>query len=480
MFYDVAVIGAGVVGGLIARELSKFNIKTVLLEKCNDMAMGTTKANSAIVHAGFDSKPGSLKAQLNVKGSEAMESLCAKLAVPYKRTGSFVIAFGEEQLATLEELLERGKANGVKGLEIISRERLRQMEPNISSEALAALWAPTAALVSPYELNIAAVENAVVNGVEFRRNFDVVKIGRAADGAYELAPARGDNVRAKYIINAAGVESDDIAAMLGDTMCGKIIPSKGEYLLCDKNCGTLVSHIIFQCPNEMGKGVLVTPTVHGNLLIGPNAIDIEEKDDISTTMQGIHETLEKGRRSVPAVGTKDVITSFAGIRAHAKCDDFIIRRSEGSANAINVVGIESPGLSAAPAIAELVRSMFEEMAGELKPNPSFNPVRPTPVRFDVLDNEQRRRLIEKDKAYGRIICRCESVTEGEILDAIRAPAGAVDVDGVKRRTRAGMGRCQGGFCGSKVVEILARELGVEIDQITKFGGGSLILSGKSK
>ena len=476
MNYDVAVVGAGVIGSLIARELCRYNIKVALVEKNNDMATGTSKANSAIVHAGFDAKPGTLKAKLNVEGTALMPELCKTLGVPFKPIGSLVVAFSDEEVETLGELLERGKANGVPDLEIYDATKLREVEPFISENAKAALWAPTAGIVCPYELTIAAAENAVVNGADFIRNFEVKKIG--FDGN-EFSVLNGENeFKTKYIINAAGVYCDEIAALIGDTSI-HTIPRKGEYMLCDKSVGHLAKHTIFQCPSKMGKGVLVTPTVDGNLLIGPSALDIEDKEDFATTAAALSGILETAKKSVPSLTTREVITSFAGLRAHCTRDDFIIEPSEKNSRFINVAGIESPGLSSAPAIAEYVRDIILKSAS-FEEKADFNPVREEPVRFRHMTNEERKALIEKNPAYGQIICRCETITEGEILDAIHAPAGARDVDGVKRRTRAGMGRCQGGFCGSKVVEILARELGVEINEITKFGGNSKILYERTK
>ena len=460
MIYDVAVVGAGVIGSLISRELSRRNIKIALIEKCNDLAMGTSKANSAIVHAGFD----------------AMPELCKTLNVPFKNIGSLVVAFSDEETDTLHKLLERGRANGVPGLEIYDREKLKKAEPQISDEAKAALWAPSAGIVCPYELTVAAAENAVTNGTEFIRNFAVQKIDY--DGEKFTLHSEDGTVFAKYVVNAAGVFSDEIAKLIGDDSIS-ITPRKGEYMLCDKTVGTLAKHTIFQCPSKMGKGVLVTPTVDGNLLIGPSALDIEDKTDVSTTSAALSDILVAAKKSVPCLTTREVITSFAGLRAHCNKDDFIIEPSKKNERFFNVAGIESPGLSAAPAIAQYVASELANALGA-EEKADFKPEREAPVRFRHMSNEERKALIAKNPSYGRIICRCETITEGEILDAIRAPAGARDVDGVKRRTRAGMGRCQGGFCGSKVVELLANELGVEINEITKFGGDSKILYERTK
>lgn len=477
MKYDVAVIGAGVVGSLITRSLSKYNIKVALLERCNDMAMGSTKANSAIVHAGFDAKPGTLKAKLNVRGVELMNKTCEELHVPLKNNGSLVVAFSQEEMQTLEELKKRGEQNGVERLSVIGRDELKALEPNIGDTAVGALNAPTASIVCPYELTIAAVENAVTNGAEFIRNCEVKAIEQKEDG-FVLSTTLG-NIEAKYVINAAGVHSGEIAELIGDDSV-KIIPRHGDYYLLDKSQGTLVSHTIFQCPSKMGKGVLVSPTVDGNLIVGPSATDIEDGDDVATTADGLASIYEASVKSVPAVNIRNAITSFSGNRAHPVSDDFVIGSSSKNKNFVNVAGIESPGLSSAPAIAETVEGIMLDLMGGAEKKTDFNPVRPEPVRFRHLNAEQRAELVKKNKAYGRIICRCETITEGEIIDAIKAPAGARDVDGVKRRTRAGMGRCQGGFCGSKVVEILARELGTDMNEITKFGGESKIMFEKTK
>lgn len=481
MQYDVAVIGAGVCGAMIARELSKLNTKVIVLEKCNDISMGTSKANSAIVHAGFDAEVGSLKAKLNVQGASLMAYYCNKLNVPYKNIGSLVVAYSWDDMQTLEVLFERGFNNGVPNMQIISQEKLRTMEPYISEEAIGALWAPTAGIVSPYELAIAAMENAVVNGARVKRNSGVFDI-EYKDDLFFISTASGV-IKAKYVINCAGVFADQIAKMIGDTSF-KIIPRKGEYYLLDKTEGKMVNHVLFKCPSSMGKGILITPTAHGNVLMGPTAIDLDfdSKLDVDTTIEGLDTVKREISKVIPQLTTRNAITSFAGLRAHIEGEhsDFVIGPSKENEKFVNVAGIESPGLTAAPAIARYVGQIFREIAPEYERKADFIATRPAPVRVNELSAEERRKLIEKDKRYGRIICRCEGITEGEIVDAIKAPCGARDVDGVKRRTRAGMGRCQSGFCGSKVVEILSRELGVPMNQITKHGNRSKILYEKTK
>ena len=481
MQFDVAVIGAGVCGALITRELSKLDLKIVMLEKFSDVSMGTSKANSAIVHAGFDAKTGSLKAKLNVQGASLMAYYCNKLSVPYKNIGSLVVAYSWDDMTTLEALFERGFDNGVPNMEIISQEKLREMEPYISEKAIGALWAPTAGIVSPYELAIAATENAVINGARVKRNSGVFDI-EFKDDLFFITTATGV-IKAKYVINCAGVFADKIANMIGDTSF-KIIPRKGEYYLLDKTEGKMVNHVLFHCPSKMGKGILVTPTAHGNVLMGPTAIDLDfdSKLDVDTTIEGLNEVKRAVRDVIPTLTTRNAITSFAGLRAHidGDNDDFVIGKSSANEKFINVAGIESPGLTAAPAIARYVGKIFRDLAPQYERKANFVSTRLAPVRVNELSDEERRALIEKDPRYGRIICRCEGITEGEIVDAIKAPCGARDVDGVKRRTRAGMGRCQSGFCGSKVVEILSRELGVPMNQVTKHGNGSKILFGKTK
>lgn len=475
--YDIAIVGAGVTGAMTARELSKYDLKIALLEKCNDVAMGATKANSGIVHAGFDAEEGSLMAKMNVEGCALMPETCKKLHVPYKNNGSLVVAFSEEEMEHLNVLYNRGKANGVPELKILSKEELLALEPNLNPDSFGALHAPTAGIVCPYELTIAAAECAVSNGVEFIRNCEV-KAVETSDDCITLDTTQG-KIDAKYVINAAGVFSDDLARMAGDDTIS-ITARKGEYFLLDRAVGSLVSHTIFQCPSKMGKGILVSPTVDGNLLMGPTAEDIDDKSNVNTTNSGLNDVKKYAVKSVPQVNARNAITSFTGLRAHAAAHEFIIGISEKNSRLINAAGIESPGLSSAPAIAKYIGEIVKSVFGDIEVKADYDDTREAPVRFRHMSDEERAELIKKNSAYGRIICRCETITEGEIVDAIKAPAGARDVDGVKRRTRAGMGRCQGGFCGSKVVEILARELGCEINEITKFGGNSNILFEKTK
>ncbi|MBQ1663203.1 MAG: FAD-dependent oxidoreductase [Clostridia bacterium] len=485
MVYDIAVIGAGVVGTQIARNLSKYDLKVALLEKESDIASGTTKANSGIVHAGFDCQTGTRMAELNVKGCRMMEEVATTLHVPYEKNGSLVVAFSEEEMATIQDLYMRGIANGLTKdeLKIIEREELVEMEPNIADEAYGALYAPTAGIVSPYELAIAAAECAIGNGVEFLRKFNVGGIVYE-DGNFILGAKDGRVIRAKIIVNAAGI----FASYLLENFNGekfKVIPRKGEYGLLDRSVYPLVTNTIFQCPTEMGKGILVAPTTHHNIFVGPTSLDqndnMEGKHDVSVRDGALRTTYAEAQKSVPSVSPRDQITSFAGLRAHWIEHDFYIAPAKTNKYMINLIGIESPGLAASPAIAECVENMVLDTL-DTKPakKAEWNPSRKAPVFFRTMSPEERAELIAKDPAYSRIVCRCETVTEGEIRDAIRAPGGAIDLDGVKRRTRAGMGRCQGGFCGSKVMEILAEELDQPINEITKFGRHSDIIYERTK
>ena len=475
MKYDIVVIGAGVVGGMIARTLAKYDKSLCILDKENDVAMGATTANSAIVHAGFDAKEGSLKAKMNVRGSVLMPKVTKELGVKYKNNEALVVAF-ENERAEVESIYERGIKNGVPGLRIVEKDELRVLEPNINPELACALLAPTSAIVCPYELCIAAVGNAMDNGADLKLNFEVADIEKCGD-TYKITSKNGDVVEAGIVINSAGVYSDKIAAMTGDADFD-VHPRRGEYMLLDKECGAFTQRTIFHTPTKMGKGILVSPTVDGNLLLGPTATDIEDKDDTSTTAEGFAAIFSKASDNVANIPFNKVITSFCGLRSVGSTGDFIIRERN---NVVTLGGIESPGLSSAPAIAEYVDEMLRnEMGFEADIKADYDPTRKPAHYFHELSMEKKNELIKKDPRYGRIVCRCEGITEGEIVAAIHTNPGATDVDGIKRRTRSGMGRCQGGFCSPIVVSILARELGVGFEQIGKFGKGSTINYGKTK
>ncbi len=475
--YDIVIIGAGVSGSAAARELSRYEASICVLEKAEDVCCGTTKANSAIVHAGFDAANGSLMAKLNVQGNQMMEQLAKDLDFPFKRNGSLVVCTDESTRDGLQELYERGVKNGVPGLRIVERDELVEMEPNISDEAVAALYAPTGGIVCPFNLNIALAENAYVNGVEFRFNTQVADIRKEEEG-FTIVTNNGD-VRARYIVNAAGVYADEINNMVSENKM-KITARRGDYCLLDHTAGDHVSHTIFALPTKMGKGILVSPTVHGNLLIGPTAVDIEDKEGTNTTREGLDEAISKSAITVKNIPMRQVITSFAGLRAHEDRHEFIIEEAKDVPGFINCAGIESPGLSASPAIGVMVADILEEKMGLTKKE-NFIATRKGLVDPKELSLEERNELIQKNPAYGNIICRCEMITEGEILDAIHRPLGARSLDGVKRRTRAGMGRCQAGFCSPKTMEILEREIpGFTMYNVTKSGGHSAIVVGTNK
>ncbi|WP_434305211.1 NAD(P)/FAD-dependent oxidoreductase [Clostridium botulinum] len=470
--FDVTIIGSGVTGAAVARELSKYNLKTCVVEKAIDVASGTSKANSGIVHAGEDPIPGTLKAKMNVRGNEMFDKLQEEIDFPFKRNESFVLCFDEKDIEKLEELRQRGLKNGLPDtMEILNREEALKLEPNLSEYVVAALRLPTGGIVSPYEFNIALAESAAMNGVEFKLETEIIDIEKKQD-KYILKTNKGD-IETKVVVNAAGVFGDKINNMVSEKKY-HITARKGEYLLFDKTVGDMVQRTIFQLPTKMGKGVLVTPTADGNLLLGPTSVDVEEKDDFQTTREGLDTVAEKAKLSIKEIPMRQVITSFAGLRAHEENSDFIIEEAEDAENFINAIGIESPGLTSAPAIGEYIREMIVE---KLKPeeNKEFNPIRKDIPKFREMTNEERKEKIKENSAYGKIVCRCEVVTEGEIRDAIRRPLGAKTVDGIKRRTRAGMGRCQSGFCSNRIVEILAEELGIKRNEVTKFGGSSKIL-----
>lgn len=474
--YDVIIIGAGVSGAATARELSRYKVNACVIEKEEDVCCGTSKANSAIVHAGYDAATGSLMAKLNVRGNQMMEQLAKDLDFPFKKNGSLVVCLHEEDMPNLQALYDRGVANGVKDLRILNREELRAMEPNISDDAYAALYAPTAGIVCPFNLNIAMAENACVNGVEFKFDTEVTGL-HPIEGGWAIETNRG-TFETKYVVNAAGVYADKLHNMVSAKKI-HITPRRGDYCLLDKTAGNLVSKTIFALPGKFGKGILVAPTVHGNLILGPTAIDIEDKEGTNTTREGLDQVIAKCGMNVKNIPMRSVITSFAGLRAHEDGHEFLIGELEDAPGFIDCAGIESPGLTSSPAIGEMVAEILREKLN-LEKNENFVATRKGVLDPDALSKEERIELIRKNPAYGNIICRCEMITEGEILDAIHRPLGAKSLDGVKRRTRAGMGRCQAGFCSPRTMEILARERHVSMVDITKSGGESKIVVGTNK
>ena len=474
--FDVVIIGAGVIGGMLARELSRYELSVCLLEKENDVAMGATKANSGIVHGGYDPVPGTLKARLNSIGVEMLFQAAKELNVSIRRNGSMVCAFGTQaEHDLLEELYAQGQQNNIPDLRIISGDEARKLEPNLSKEVSQVLHVPNAGIVCPYGLTIAAVGNAMDNGVILKRNFSVVVIEK--EDVFTVSSASGEKVRGKYLVNCAGGYSDVIAAMAGDP-CFTVIPRAGEYMLLDKAEGSRVSHTLFQCPTADGKGILVSPTVHGNLLTGPTAVKVETPDSRDTTAAGLAVVEKLSAKSVPSVDFRQVITSFTGVRASTAGGEFILKASETVPGLVHAGAIDSPGLTCCVSIAKYLVDILKNEGLSLKEKQNWNPYRKNMHAFAEMTDEEKNAVIQRNPAYGKIICRCEQISEGEILEALRTEPVALDIDGVKRRTRSGMGRCQGGFCGSYVMELISRELGIPMESVTKCGPGSNMIIGR--
>lgn len=474
--YDLIIIGGGISGTAIASALSAYNLSICVLEKSNDLSNGATKANSGIVHGGYDAEPGTLMARFNVRGNEMYPIICESLDVPFTPCGSYVIAFTDAEIKTLNELKERGELNGVPGLKILDRNEVLSQEPNLNPKVKAALFSKTAAVVSPYELCIAFMEHAMDYGAELKYEHEVIEI-ISKDSKF-IVKTNKEDFEAKIVINAAGVYADKIHNMLLNPSF-HIQPRRGEYFLMDKYIGDSVKHVIFQCPNEMGKGVLIAPTAHENLIVGPNAEDIQEAEAKETTLKGLKDVWNKALKTLPNLDKSMTITTFSGIRAQGSTGDFIVRDYPELPGFIDVAGIKSPGLTAAPAIAEYVVDLVKKQK-PLSERKDFILIRRKQIRFSTLSHDEKAKLVKKDPKYGRIICRCEGVTEAEIVDVIHRNAGARTLDSVKRRTRSGGGRCQGGFCSPKIIEILSRELGIPQENIVKDSLASKIIIDQTK
>jgi len=488
--YDVIIIGAGIVGSMVARFLSKYQLDILLIEKESDIGMGTSSANSAAVHAGYDALPGTNKAITNMLGVEMWPQISKELGIPYERCGDYVVAESKEDLAVLEELLERGKENGVPGMALISGEEMRQREPLIRPDTIGALWAPTGGISDPFTATVAAAENAVMNGVTVMLNTafeDFLMDGNTITGVHT---SQGD-FGCRWVVNAAGLFADDVMHKAGVRPNFEIRPRRGEYLILDKaECQLTQNTILFPTPSSKGKGILVAATLHGNVIVGPNANFVNDKSDKDMTSEGTEEIWSGGKKLVPSVNRKHIIAEFAGLRATGNAaapdpeidyhQDFIIEIPEVVKGLVNLGGIESPGFTASPAIAVKVVELLRSAGEELVEKPDWNPIREAPPVFRHMDKQQQAELVAKEPAYGRIVCRCETVTEGEILAAIHAPIPATNYDAIKRRTWLGTGRCQGGFDMPRVVNILAEELGIPPEEVTKKGEGSPLLYRRTK
>lgn len=469
---DIIVIGAGVVGCSIARELSKYNLDVLVVEKNSDVSEGISKGNSGIVHAGYNEKIGTLKAKLNIEGNKIFDDLSRDLQFPFKRNGAFILAFSDEEMKTLESLKENGEKLGVEGLEILTREEALNIEPNLNKEIVGVLNVKTSGIVSPYEMTIALAENAAENGVEFKLNSKVTNIEKISEG-YKVTLNNKEVVSGKVIINASGLEGAFLNNLVSMTK-REINPVKGEYCLFDKVAGSMINKTLFQVPNKLSKGVLVTPTAEGNLLVGPNAV---EGKTLETSREGIDEILDKSKKSLEELPVARILNTFSGIRPKTKEGDFIIEEVEDAKNFINVIGIDSPGLTAAPAIGVYVVNMIKERL-DLVEKKNFKKTREKIVRFAELSLEEKNKLIKEKPAYGHMVCKCEFVTEGEIVEAIHRPIKALTVDAIKRRTRASMGGCQGVGCTLPISKILSRELGIDISDINKNSEGSPVIGFK--
>ncbi|MCX8065820.1 MAG: NAD(P)/FAD-dependent oxidoreductase [Candidatus Hydrogenedentes bacterium] len=469
--YDVAVIGAGCCGASIVRKLSAYDLSVVLLEKCVDIGFGVSKANSGIIHAGFHHPVTSLKARLEIRGNLMFDQLHYELNFPFKRIGIIVAAFSIEEMKTVEHLYAQGIANGVPRLEVCSRERILSLEPQLNPDVVGGLFAPTGGIVEPYRYVFALVESAEKNGVEVKKNFTVWRGVRKED-YWMIESKEGEFVKAKYVVNSAGLYADEVSKAFNAEEF-KIIPRKGEEFLLQRNARGLPSHVIFPVPGKHTKGVLVIPTVEGTLMVGPTAEEIEDKEDLSTTYQNLEKVFVQATYMVPKISRREIITSFAGLRPTLPSNDFYIEPSKKQPNFIQVAGIQSPGLTASPAIGEYVKDILKNCGLKLIEKTDYDPYLPKPVKVRELSFEELERLIESDPRYGNIVCRCETVSEAEIIEAIRK--GHTTLDGIKFYTRAGMGLCQGAFCSYRILKIIAREVGIPIEKITKRGGDSWII-----
>jgi len=474
--YDIIIIGGGVIGCSIARTLSKYDLKVALLEKEADIASGTTKANSGVVHAGYASPREYVKRDMCIIGNKLYTQAAEELNFPFQRIGSFVVALEDSQIKELEEQRRLGTQDGVPGLELIlDKERIKYMEPNLTDDVVGVLHAPSAGIVSPYEMTYALAENAAMNGVKFFRNQKVRRI-KHQNYVFVIKTKTGE-FKSNNVINAAGLYGLKISKMVGLDYFS-LMPRKGEYILFDRNAMHL-NKILFPSPTKVSKGILVCPTVSGNTFVGPTALNINDKKDTATTEAGLKEILEGGSKLVPNLPVRASIRNFAGLRAVPGTYDFIIDSTD-VYGFINVVGILSPGLTSCYAIAERVVEFLELLGANTKIKEDYNPIRPKPEMFKDFNKEELDRKIKEDPTWGRIICRCETIPEKEILNAIHSPVGATTVDGVKFRCRPGMGRCQAGFCRPRVIEILSRELNIPYEKVLKRGEDTNYLMTKTK
>ena len=472
--YDVAIIGAGVVGTAAARLLSSFSIKTVLIEKCADVSFGVSKANSGIIHAGFHHKSDTLKSKLEIKGNSMFDELYKELGFPFKRVGILVVAFSYEEMKTVENLYERGLANNIQGMEICGRERIMSLEEKLNPDVVGGLYAPTGGIIEPYRFIFALTESAVQNGVDLRCNFNVVK-AESKNGIYEIVSSDGKKIKAARVVNSAGLYADEISEFFGAEKF-KITPRKGEEYLLERNASGLTKHIIFPVPVKNSKGTLVIPTAGDTMMIGPTAVEVDDKEDLTTTEENLNKVFSMAMKLVPSISKKEIITSFAGLRPTLPGDDFFIDISKKASHFIQAAGIQSPGLTASPAIAEHIKNLLEKDGLVLKKKAGYKPAIPSVEIIRDQTEETVDTLLQKNPLFGNIVCRCESISEAEIINAVKK--GHTTLDGVKFYTRSGMGKCQGGFCTYKIMKIIEREAGIPMEEIQKRGSGSYIVKKK--
>lgn len=477
--FDIAIVGAGITGCAIARQLARFDLSICVVEAANDIALGASKANGGLVHAGYDPAPGTVKSQVNARGFELYGTWAQELGFLFCRTGSMVLGFNDEDRAQLEQLRSNGLANGVPELSIIDPDSIHELEPRASAQATCALWCPSTGYVDPFEVAIAALENAVANGVTFMRSAAVEAIevaGSGDDARFTLATPAG-NVRCRYLINAAGNGAADISHMAGAEEF-QMVWRQGNIVVLDKEPSALMP--LYPVPTPVSKGVIVTGTVHGNTVITATAA-MREPGDTQTYASDVNALLTGARKLVPDLDTRRVVRAFAGGRPVIQgTNDFFIGQSAVVPGLFQAAGIQSPGVASAPAIAERMELVMREAGVELHERADWNPIRRAPDDFDRAPLAHKEELIESNPAWGQIVCRCETVPEAEIVAAIRRQPGAVSIEGVKRRCRAGMGRCQSGFCQSRVVAILARELGCDPSEVLLEDTGSWLVEGPLK
>jgi glycerol-3-phosphate dehydrogenase len=475
---DVVIIGAGAVGAAIARELAKYELKILLVDKNEDIGGDASKSNSAIIHTGYDASPGTLESSLVVAANPMYDKFCEELEIPFKRTGAILVAVTQEEFELLPAIGEKSRKNGVDDIELLAPETIRELEPNVTDKALGGILIPRESIIDPFLLVIAQAESAVINGVEIMTSAKVTGLKKDSGNAWVAETTKGA-VRTKYVINAAGLGCEEIARLAGK--CDfKMHPRKGQFFILDKNVNYRTQRIILPVPTKLTKGKLAAPTIHGNMLIGPTAEDIADFNDKSVTQAGMDEVIKGVQKLLPAFNPKDAITEYAGLRPTRTPEGYFIEAYRDLKGFINITGIRSTGVTASLAIAKYAADLLRAEGLQLSPNKNFRPKRQAIPKFCECCGDVKESLVKKDRLFGKVICRCETVTEAEIVAAIRAPAGARSVDAIKRRVRAGMGRCQGGFCGPRVIEILARELKIKPGEVRKHEAGSEFITGETR